>query len=190
MTLERSLQGWFGQTTDDRQVPRGTVSADRLQKTFAVAASRPGSIREWVQGLLVRRPAPTRDVTALHDVSFAVAQGEALGVVGPNGSGKSTLLKLLAGTMAPDSGTLTLGGRVSALIELGAGFHPEFTGRENVFLSGAILGMRRSEMTQRFDDIVAFAELQEFMDIPVKYYSSGMFARLGFAVASSIEPDG
>ena len=129
------------------------------------------------------------DFYALKDVSFELKQGEALGVVGPNGAGKSTILKLLAHTTEPTSGKIITDGKISALIELGAGFHHELTGRENIYLYGSIMGLRRKEIKEKFDSIVAFAELEKFIDTPVKHYSSGMYARLGFAVAIHVEPD-
>ena len=125
---------------------------------------------------------------ALRGVTFDVAAGRTFGVVGRNGSGKSTLLKLIAGIGKPTAGTVSVQGRVSALIELGAGFHPEISGRENVFINGMMLGLSRREIAQRFDEIVAFAELQPFIDAPVKTYSSGMYMRLGFAVAIHVDP--
>ncbi len=131
----------------------------------------------------------SRDFWALRDVSFQVARGETLGIIGANGAGKSTLLSIVAGTMAPTTGSVACRGTVSSLLELGAGFHPDLTGRENVYLWGAILGLSRRWMRQRFDDIVAFAELAEFIDQPVKHYSSGMYVRLGFAVAVEVDPD-
>lgn len=126
---------------------------------------------------------------ALKDVSFTVPRGETWGVIGRNGSGKSTLLKLIAGIYKPDGGTLKIDGRVSALIELGAGFHPEFSGRENVFVNASILGLSKKRIQERFDEIVDFAELWDFIDAPVRTYSSGMFMRLGFAVAVHADPD-
>src|SRR3954467_12112435 len=126
---------------------------------------------------------------AVNDVSFTVPKGEALGIIGPNGSGKSTILKLLSGILRPDPGTYSVKGRLSALIEVGAGFHPDLTGRENVFLNGSILGMTRKEVQSKFADIVEFAGVGEFIDTPVKRYSSGMAGRLGFAVAAFIEPE-
>src|SRR5690606_18282518 len=126
---------------------------------------------------------------SLRDVSFQVAPGTMLGVIGPNGAGKSTCLKLLTRILEPTSGHVRVRGRVSALLELGAGFHPELTGRENIFLNGSILGLSRAEMKARLDEIVAFAGLEQFIDMPVKHYSSGMYMRLGFAVATSVDPD-
>src|SRR5687768_1071506 len=126
---------------------------------------------------------------AVNDVSFSVPRGEALGIIGPNGSGKSTILKLLGGILRPDRGAYKVKGRVSALIEVGAGFHPDLTGRENVYLNGCILGMTRKEINAQFNRIVEFAGVEEFIDTPVKRYSSGMAVRLGFAVSAFIEPD-
>jgi len=126
---------------------------------------------------------------AVDDVSFEVKRGECLGVIGRNGAGKSTLLKMLNGIILPDKGKITVKGKVGALIEVGAGFHPLLTGRENVYINGAILGMTKREINLKFDEIVAFAELEEFIDMPVKNYSSGMYVRLGFSIAAQMEPD-
>jgi ABC-type polysaccharide/polyol phosphate transport system ATPase subunit len=128
-------------------------------------------------------------IEALKGVSFEVAAGQTFGIVGRNGSGKSTMLKLIAGIGRPTSGEITVHGRVSALIELGAGFHPEISGRDNVFINGMMLGLSKQEVAARFDEIVAFAELEEFIDEPVKTYSSGMYMRLGFSVAINVDPD-
>ena len=126
---------------------------------------------------------------ALDAVSFTVREGEAIGLLGFNGSGKSTMLKLMSGVMLPDSGSVLVRGRVAGLIEVGAGFHPDLTGRENVYLNGAILGMSEAEIDAKFDEIVAFSEIEKFIDTEVKFYSSGMFLRLAFSVASHTEPD-
>jgi len=126
---------------------------------------------------------------ALQDVSFQVARGETLGIIGHNGAGKSTILKLLSGVTTPTSGEMRIQGRLSALIEVGSGFHPELTGRENVFLSGSILGMRRREIAAKLERIIDFAGVREFIDTPVKHYSSGMYVRLGFSIAAHLEPD-
>ena len=138
---------------------------------------------------LVRDLNPTETFSAVNNVSFTVPRGQTLGVIGRNGSGKSTLLKLVAGITKPTTGTVKVHGRISALIELGAGFHPEISGRENVFINGIMLGLTKREITQRFDEIVEFAELEEFIDSPVKNYSSGMYMRLGFAVAIHVDPE-
>jgi ABC-type polysaccharide/polyol phosphate transport system ATPase subunit len=138
---------------------------------------------------LVRDLAPSETFPALNGVNFTVPKGQTLGVIGRNGSGKSTLLKLVAGITKPTTGTVKVEGRISALIELGAGFHPEISGRENVFINGIMLGLTKREITRRFDEIVEFAELTDFIDAPVKTYSSGMYMRLGFAVAIHVDPD-
>lgn len=126
---------------------------------------------------------------ALEDVNFEVQQGERVGIIGRNGAGKSTLLKVLSRIVAPTKGRITIEGRVASLLEVGTGFHPELTGRENIFLNGAILGMTKSEIQRNFDEIVAFAEVEKFLDTPVKRYSSGMYVRLAFAVAAHLEPE-
>jgi ABC-type polysaccharide/polyol phosphate transport system ATPase subunit len=142
-----------------------------------------------LQRSIVRDLQPSETFPALTDVSFSVPKGSTYGVMGRNGSGKSTALKLVAGITKPTSGTVHVEGRISALIELGAGFHPEISGRENVFINGIMLGLTKREIQERFDEIVDFAELREFIDAPVKTYSSGMYMRLGFAVAINVNPD-
>jgi len=126
---------------------------------------------------------------ALQDVSFEVKPGEVIGIIGPNGAGKSTLLKILSRITKPTSGEADIYGRVGSLLEIGTGFHPDLTGRENIFLNAAILGMKRAEIKRKFDEIIAFSEIEEFLDMSVKYYSSGMYLRLAFAVAVHLEPD-
>jgi lipopolysaccharide transport system ATP-binding protein len=154
------------------------------------------SLRDLVPALtgrLLRRARSAQlerqEFWALKDVSFQVHRGEAFGIIGANGAGKSTMLKVLTGIMKPTQGAVRVTGRLSALIEVSAGFHPDLTGRENIFLNGAILGMSRAEIRRRFEEIVAFSGLEEFIDTPVKRYSSGMFARLGFSVAAHVDPD-
>jgi ABC-type polysaccharide/polyol phosphate transport system ATPase subunit len=141
----------------------------------------------WLQKLSSLRR--KEDFWALKDVTFDVKRGEALGIIGHNGAGKSTILKLLSRITTPSAGEITINGRLSALIEVGSGFHPELTGRENIYLNGSILGMLRRGITEKLDSIVEFAELQQFIDTPVKRYSSGMYVRLGFSIAAHLEPD-
>src|SRR5688500_4752509 len=142
-----------------------------------------------LNGSLIRDLQPDETFPALRGVTFSVPKGCTYGVIGRNGSGKSTLLKCVAGITTPNEGTVTVDGRISALIELGAGFHPEISGRENVFINGIMLGLSKREIMRRFDEIVEFAELTDFIDAPVKTYSSGMYMRLGFAVAIHVDPD-
>ena len=126
---------------------------------------------------------------ALDDVSFEVKKGEALGIIGHNGAGKSTLLKLLSRVTAPTKGTISYNGRIASMLEVGTGFHPELTGRENVYMNGAILGMTKAEIDRKFDQIVEFAEMEKFIDTPVKRYSSGMYVKLAFAVAAHLDSE-
>ena len=162
------------------------ISVQSLSKRYRLYRRRTQSLKELV---LQRSRGEWEDLWALDDVSFEVDQGEFLGIVGPNGSGKSTLLKVLAGILRPDRGSVTVAGQVSALLELGAGFHPEYTGRENVYLYGTLLGLTRREVSRRYDAIVEFSELGGFMDYPVKNYSSGMYVRLGLSVAVQLDPE-
>ena len=149
----------------------------------------PAMARRLFSGNHLGRELQEREFWALKDVSFQVKRGEALGIIGPNGAGKSTILKLLSGILRPNKGEIKVNGRLSALIEVSAGFHPDLTGRENIYLNGTILGMRKEEIDKKFDEIVEFSGLEEFIDTPVKRYSSGMYARLGFSVAAHMEPD-
>jgi ABC-type polysaccharide/polyol phosphate transport system ATPase subunit len=172
------------------------IQFDGVWKKFC-RGERHDSLRDLIPALVRRAigAAPRapelseEEFWAVKDVSFAVEPGQALGIIGPNGAGKSTVLKLLNRILAPTKGRCEIQGRVGALIEVAAGFHQDLTGRENVYLQGAILHMKRAEITRRFDDIVEFAGLQEFIDTPVKRYSSGMNARLGFSIAAHLEPD-
>src|SRR5947208_12191227 len=129
------------------------------------------------------------DIWALRDINFEIRQGEVVGIIGRNGAGKSTLLKILSRITEPTEGRVVVKGRMASLLEVGTGFHPELTGRENIFLNGSILGMRKTEITRRFDEIVAFAEVEKFLETPVKHYSSGMYVRLAFAVAAHLDPE-
>lgn len=149
------------------------------------------TLRDHLAGAFNRRSTPGKheEFWALKDVTFDLPQGEVLGVIGRNGSGKSTLLKLISRITEPTAGRITVQGRVASLLEVGTGFHPELTGRENIYLNGAIMGMRKTEITSSFDEIVAFAEVGPFLDTPVKHYSSGMYVRLAFAVAAHLEPE-
>jgi lipopolysaccharide transport system ATP-binding protein len=175
-------------------MPDLAIRTEQLGKRYHLMPGRAryGSARETLTGL-VRRPWRRRQnsnhVWALREVSFSVAPGQAVGVIGRNGAGKSTLLKLLARISEPTTGMAEVRGRVGSLLEVGTGFHPELTGRENIFLSGAILGMRRREIRRKFDAIVDFAEVERFIDTPVKHYSSGMGLRLAFSVAAHLEPE-
>jgi len=162
------------------------ISVDRISKKFRLFHERPTSVKER---LLRLRRSRAEDFWALREVDFDVPDGQTWGLIGANGSGKSTLLKIIGGILRPTDGRVVTRGRIAALLELGAGFHPELTGRENVYLNASILGLSRKETDRYFDDIVGFAELEDFIDSQVKYYSSGMFVRLGFAVAVHVHPD-
>src|SRR5947209_12601808 len=172
------------------------IEFTHIYKKFA-RGEQHTSLRDFIPALakrLLRRGRGEPELTggefwAVKDVSFQLSRGESMGIIGRNGSGKSTTLKLLSGILRPDRGTYNVRGRLSALIEVGAGFHPDLTGRENVYLNGSILGMTRKEVAAKFNDIVEFAGVEEFIDTPVKRYSSGMAVRLGFAVSAFIEPD-
>jgi len=163
---------------------RGVSKRYRLYRGRRVFTVKDFFLRGGARGLLAGA-----ELWALRDVSLDLPRGRMIGIVGSNGSGKSTLLKLIGGILKPTTGTVRVAGRVSALIELGAGFHPEFTGRENLYVNGILLGLSRAEIRERFDDIVAFAGLDAFIDNPVKTYSSGMYMRLGFAIAVTVDPD-
>lgn len=181
------------------------ISAEHISKAYRLGQIGGGTLREdfsrwWAR--LLRKPDPFLKIGeehharkmgeqfwALDDVSFQVKQGEVLGIIGRNGAGKSTLLKILSRVTTPTSGQVKIKGRIASLLEVGTGFHPELTGRENVFLNGAILGMTKAEIRKKFDEIVAFSEIEEFIDTPVKRYSSGMYVRLAFAVAAHLEPE-
>jgi len=172
--------------------PRAAIEVTRVSKIYRRFSHRKqfATLKSaLLSRSLIKNLRPDETFTALNDVSLTVPRGRTLGVIGRNGSGKSTLLKLVAGITKPSSGTVKVGGRISALIELGAGFHPEISGRENVFINGIMLGLTKRQVAQRFDEIVEFAEMKDFIDAPVKTYSSGMYMRLGFAVAIHVDPE-
>jgi ABC-2 type transport system ATP-binding protein len=161
------------------------IRIDGISKMFRLYRERPTSLK---QRLLVSR-SRSEEFWALRDISFDIAEGSSMGLIGHNGSGKTTLLKCIAGILRPTAGTIRYHGRLAALLELGAGFHPDLTGRENVYLNASFLGLSRRDTDRIFDDVVAFAELEDFMDNQVKFYSSGMLVRLGFAVAVHVDPE-
>jgi len=162
------------------------IKAENICKKYRLQKHR--TFKEFIPALLGRQETIIQ-FNALNHINLEIKKGESLGILGRNGSGKSTLLKIIAGVTKPSDGRITVHGRIAPLIELGAGFHPELTGRENVFLNGSILGIRKKQMDKLYDEIVAFAELEEFMDQPIKYYSSGMYTRLAFSVAVAETPD-
>jgi lipopolysaccharide transport system ATP-binding protein len=164
------------------QAARGDGLRHALENAFR-------SPQQWLRDRQQARAAQREEFWALKDVSFEVQPGEVMGIIGRNGAGKSTLLKILSRITEPTSGRITIDGRVASLLEVGTGFHAELTGRENIFLNGAILGMSKAEITRKFDEIVAFSEVEKFLDTPVKRYSSGMYVRLAFAVAAHLEPE-
>jgi ABC-type polysaccharide/polyol phosphate transport system ATPase subunit len=165
-----------------------SIEVENVTKRYRLGDQWRPTLREGIS-LRGRALLPEREFWALRDVSFTVEQGEALGLIGRNGAGKTTLLKILARITEPTSGVARMRGRVGALLEVGTGFHPELSGRDNIYLNGGILGMKRSEIRRRFDDIVEFAGVGRFVDTPVKRYSSGMYLRLAFAVAAHVEPE-
>lgn len=162
------------------------IKFDHVSKQFSKLNQK--TFKEFIPALF-RGEKTSESFTALDDISFEITKGETVGIIGPNGSGKSTILKLIAGVMWPTKGKVKVIGKISPLIELGAGMHPELTGRENIFLNGSILGLTQKEISKNFDSIVDFAELHGFIDQPVKHYSSGMYMRLAFAIAIHVQPE-
>ncbi len=164
------------------------IVAEHVSKHFRIYRGREDTLKGAFTRFFRSRVHP-EEFWALQDVSFSVAQGETFGIIGENGSGKSTLLKLLCGILRPDQGSIGINGRVAGLLDLGAGFHPDLSGRENLYLNGSLLGFSKVQIDRRFDEIVSFAELEAFIDTPIKHYSSGMYVRLGFAIAVNVDPD-
>jgi ABC-2 type transport system ATP-binding protein len=162
------------------------IQFEDVTKTFVLQESH--AVKDYVLGVAGKRP-KSRTIRAIDGLTFSVDSGESVALLGPNGSGKSTSLKLLSGVLQPSAGVIRAKGRIAPLLELGSGFHPDLTGRENIFLNGGILGISRRELKRVFDEIVDFAGVHDFIDTPVKYYSSGMAVRLGFAVAINIQPE-
>jgi len=182
-TLYRDLQSWWARMRG-KEDPNSIIGVERRAKSIESNAM-PSALN--LQPSL--NPSNNPHMLALNDVSFEVKRGEVLGIIGRNGAGKSTLLKILSEVTSPTKGQVKIKGRVASLLEVGTGFHPELTGRENIYLNGAILGMTKKEIADKFDEIVAFAEVEKFIDTPVKRYSSGMYVRLAFAVAAHLEPE-
>jgi len=164
------------------------IRFDQVVQRFRVIRERPDTLRETFAKLLSHKSSHY-NFQALKGVSFSIGDGEVVGLIGRNGSGKSTIMKIIAGVYRPTAGHVEVSGRVAALIELGAGFHPDLTGRENILINGLLMGYSRAEMQQREDRIIDFAELGDFIDSPIKQYSSGMYMRLGFAIATEVDPD-
>ncbi len=165
------------------------IEVKNISKTYTLGAAAKDSIVDTFRGLFKPSSSSKQTFNALTDISFDVDQGEVLGIVGKNGAGKSTLLKVLSRITEPTNGEIVMRGRVASLLEVGTGFHPELSGRENIFLNGSILGMTRAEIKSKFDEIVAFSGVEKFIDTPVKHYSSGMYVRLAFSVAAHLEPE-
>jgi lipopolysaccharide transport system ATP-binding protein len=166
------------------------IRLENVSKKFSLERYRPRSWQEMLFSRVSKKHAAETGKVfwVLKNASFEIQQGETVGLIGPNGTGKSTLLKLLANIIRPTTGRIEINGRISALLEVGSGFHPDLTGRENIHLNGAILGLNKAEVERKLDEIIAFAELEQFIDMPVKHYSSGMYVRLGFAVAVHVQP--
>lgn len=168
---------------------KNAVEVNNVSMRFNLARERVDNIKEWFVRRLRGKQTAVDEFWALKDVSFNIPKGDSFALVGSNGSGKSTMLKIISGILTPTTGSVTINGSISPLIELGAGFDMELTGRENVFLNGAVLGYSKKMMLEKYDEIIDFSELKQFEDVPVKNYSSGMLARLGFSVATMVKPD-
>lgn len=165
------------------------IQVTDVSRRFVLHHERPKTFHELFVRTLERNQGSREDFWALRDVNLTVYPGDSIGIIGRNGSGKSTLLKLIAGLMQPSSGTVAVYGTIAALLEVGAGFHPDLSGRENIYLNGAFLGLSKKQLARIVPDIIAFSELEHFIDVPVKHYSSGMYMRLGFSIAIHVDPD-
>jgi lipopolysaccharide transport system ATP-binding protein len=165
------------------------ISVKGVSKRYTIGKQKDGSLRGTLSGIFSKNSQTKDDFWALKDLSFDIQKGDVVGIIGKNGAGKSTLLKILSQITRPTDGEIEINGRVASLLEVGTGFHPELTGRENIYLNGTILGMTRKEVANKFDEIVAFSGVDKFIDTPVKHYSSGMYVRLAFAVAAHLEPE-
>lgn len=165
------------------------IEVQNVSRRFILHHERPKTFHELFVRTLQRGRAQREDFWALRDVDLTVYPGDSVGIIGRNGSGKSTLLKMIAGLMQPSRGTVAVYGTIAALLEVGAGFHPDLSGRENIYLNGAFLGMSKRQLARIVPDIIAFSELEHFIDVPVKHYSSGMYMRLGFSIAIHVDPD-
>lgn len=165
------------------------IKLEGVSKKYTIGKAKDGSLRGTLANFFSKKENQSEDFWAVKDVSFEVKKGDVVGIIGKNGAGKSTLLKILSQITRPTEGKIEINGRIASLLEVGTGFHPELTGRENVFLNGTILGMTRKEVAAKFDEIVAFSGIEKFIDTPVKHYSSGMYVRLAFAVAAHLEPE-
>jgi lipopolysaccharide transport system ATP-binding protein len=165
------------------------IKIENLSKVYSIGKSKDGSLRGSLKSLITSNSKSVEEFWALKDVSCEINKGDVVGIIGKNGAGKSTLLKILSKITQPTGGRIEIEGRVASLLEVGTGFHPELTGRENIYLNGTILGMTRKEVAQKFDEIVAFSGIEKFIDTAVKHYSSGMYVRLAFAVAAHLEPE-
>lgn len=165
------------------------IKVEGLSKKYTIGKQKDGSLRNSLGNFFSGKSSKTNEFWALKDISFEIEKGDVVGIIGKNGAGKSTLLKILSQITKPSEGTIEIDGRIASLLEVGTGFHPELTGRENVYLNGTILGMTRKEVKAKFEEIVAFSGVEKFIDTPVKHYSSGMYVRLAFAVAAHLEPE-
>jgi len=177
-------------SSSSKKAPKTLLSVQNVSKRFRSQEQYGRSFQDTFISFFSGKEEQSKDdFWSLRNISFDVQAGDCFGLIGPNGSGKSTLLKVISGIIEPTYGQVEVNGRISSLLELGAGFHPDLTGRENIYLNGSIYGLTRREMHRRLDEIIEFSELEDFIDMPVKHYSSGMYVRLGFAVAINTKPD-